>query len=369
MRVWASSLVILTLLTGGGCAKRQADSWPGRVNAALAGRKAAISESERAEYEAGFTNGASMVHEALKAGVRPYRPVLDLPASSPQWRGAIPDGVQVEAFRPSLEVDSETGLLLFPASAVKSDAYARGQVEGFRWALSAIGQNLVRPVPELVFPSAWQPLTKPQEGQDLDVGGKTVRILWAPGHLAWVSRERGFPGRRTWRSWADAEAPSWVGLSEQALWVESRSGQAIALDLDSGGILQVRLAVPHVQPRTGDWESYQQSVLREFNAPEFQRELSILRKVAESGEISDLLAVAKRLSGMGEQADREAFGWYLKAAEKGSPEAMLRVGVLCFHGQTAPADKTLARTWLERAIQAGQPDAPAVLKMLFGDSK
>jgi TPR repeat protein len=110
-------------------------------------------------------------------------------------------------------------------------------------------------------------------------------------------------------------------------------------------------------------------VLREFNAPEFQRELAVLRKAAESGEIADLLAVAKRLSGMGEQADREAFGWYLKAAEKGSPEAMLRVGVLSFHGLSAPADKVLAKSWLERAIQAGQPDAAAVLRMLFEDSK
>ena len=275
----------------------------------------------------------------------------------------------MEAFSPSPEVDPESGLFLYPASAVKSDAYARGQAEGFSWALSTIGQSLVRPVPELVFPGNWQPFTKPHDGRDLDAGRKTVRILWAPGHLAWTWKERGFPGQRTWRPWDDAAAPTWVGLSEQALWIESRSDQAIALDLESGGILQIRPAVPHVQPRTRDWESYQQNVLREFNDPAFQREMSALRKSTESGEIADLLAAAKRLSGMGEQADREAFGWYLKAAEKGSAEAMLRVGVLCFHGQSAPADKVLARTWLERAIQAGQPDASAVLKMLFEDSK
>jgi hypothetical protein len=361
--------VTWTLLVCGGCAKRQVDSWPGRVNAALAGRSGTVSERERAEYEAGFTNGASMVHAALKAGVRPYRPVLDLPMPSPTWRGAAPDGVQVEPFAPSPEVDPDTGLILYPASGVKSGAYARGQADGFTWALSAIGQSLVRPVPELGFPKIWRPFARPQDGVDLDTAGRTVRILWAPGHLAWAWKERGFPDQRTWRSWGDAEAPAWVGLSEQALWVESRSGRAIALDLESGGILRVGLAMPHAQPRTSDWESYQQNVLREFNAPEFQRELSILRKAAESNEIADLLVVAKRLSGMGEHADREAFGWYLKAAEKGSPEAMLRVGVLYFHGQSAPADKALARAWLERAIQAGQPDASAVLRMLFGGSK
>jgi len=366
---WISGLVSLTMLAACGCAKRTADAWPDRLNTALVERMAAAVESERAEYEAGFSNGASMVHEALKAGVRPYRPVLNLPVAPPRGRGPSPEGVLVEAFTPSPEVDPASGLLLYPASAVKSEAFTRGQVEGFSWALSAIGQSLVHPIPAVVWPSTWQPFLKPLDGLDLDAGKKSVRILWAPGHLAWALKERGFPGQRTWRPWGDAEAPSWVGLSEQALWVESRDGQAIAMDMVSGGILQVRSAVPHDLPKTRDWESYQQEVLREFNAPEFQRGLEGLRKAAQSGQIADLLSLAKRLSGMGEQADREAFTWYLKAAEKGSPEAMLKVGVLLFHGQSTAEDKASARRWLERAIQAGQSDAPAVLNLLFQDSK
>jgi len=89
------------------------------------------------------------------------------------------------------------------------------------------------------------------------------------------------------------------------------------------------------------------------------------RRAADSGAEADLLAVARYLSGMGDQADRESFTWYLKAAEKGSAEGMLQAGTLLFHGKTVAPDKVAARTWLERAIKAGQPEAKDVLDMLF----
>ncbi|HJV49589.1 MAG TPA: tetratricopeptide repeat protein [Geothrix sp.] len=353
-----------------GCAKRPADVWPLRLSTALAGRAAAVPVPERAEYESGFKDGAAMVHLALKAGLRPYRPVLDSPAGPLRWRGAVPEGVQVDAFTPVPEVDAATGLLSFPANAVASGAFARGQVDGFSWALAAIGQILVRPVGEVVLPATWRPFTKPQEGQDLEVGRKTVRLLWAPGHLAWARKERGFPGLRAWRSWEDAAAPRWVGLTEQALWVETLGGQAVALDLESGGILKVLPAVHHEpSPKERTWESYKEEVRREFNDPDFQRALAGLRRAAESGRIDDVLAVAERLGGMGDEAEREAYTWYLKAAELGSPKAMLRVGVLLFHGQAVAGDRTASRAWLERAAQAGQPEAGDVLKMLFQTSE
>lgn len=364
-----------------GCAKRPADSWPHQVSRALAGASASLSENERAEYEAGFTDGAAMVHEALKAGERPYRPVLQIPVSAPPKRGVAPEATQAEGFTFSSEdvrveasafvseVDTETGLLIFPASDVKSPAFGRGQVEGFSWALSTIGRSLVHPVPPLALPTTWEPFTKTQGGQDLDAGKKTVRLLWAPGHLGWAWKERGFPGHRTWRIWNEAEAPRWIGLTEQAIWVESRDGQAIALDLVSGGILRFQPAVIHMPAKGNDLETYEQNVLKELNSPAFQHELADLRKVAESGAIPDLMAVAERLHGMGDQADREAFAWYLKAAEKGSPEAMLQVGTLLFHGKSVPADKVAAKAWLERATEAGQPDASAVIKMLWQGSE
>jgi TPR repeat protein len=110
-------------------------------------------------------------------------------------------------------------------------------------------------------------------------------------------------------------------------------------------------------------------VIKEFHSPEFQRGLAALRKTAESGEVGDLLAVVDYLHGMGDEADREADAWYLKAAEKGSAKAMLHVGVSLFHGEYGPADKVAARQWMERAIQAGEPQAAAVMKLLFeGDA-
>jgi hypothetical protein len=275
--------------------------------------------------------------------------------------------VQIEAFAPVSEVDPETGLLLFPIGDVDRAVFGRGQADGFTWALSAIGQSLVQPVPTLELPAHWEPFKRPQEGQDLDAGRKSVRLLWAPGHLAWAWKERGFPSHRTWRFWNESEAPGWIGFTEQAIWVETKGGYAMALNLESGGLLKVQPAVPHAPIRISELETYEQQVLKTFHSPEFQQGLAARRKAAESGAILDLMALAEQLRGMGEEADRESFTWYLKAAEKGSAEAMLQVGTLLFHGKSVPADKVAARTWLERAAQAGQPDASAVMKMLWQD--
>jgi len=360
-----TGLLVLILLVLGACAKPKADPWLRKVDLERSERARALPADDRAAYEAGFADGAAMVHQSLKAGIRPFRPVLNRQSASPVWRGPVPEGVEVVAPPPVPEVDGETGLQLTSANASISESFARGQVDGFSWALSAIGQRLTRPVPSLDFPEIWHPYLRPQEGQDLEVGRKSVRLLWAPGHLAWAWKELGFPSQRTWRVWTEAEAPTWVGGSDQAIWVESKTGHVLALDLESGGILAVRSAVPHPAPRSRDWKTYQEDVLREFNSPGFQRELAALRQAAASGELADLLAVARRLSGMGEAAEREAFAWYLKAAEKGSSEAMLKVGVLLFHGQAIPADKVAAKTWLDRAIQSGHPAARAVRDMLL----
>ncbi|WLT30165.1 tetratricopeptide repeat protein [Geothrix sp. PMB-07] len=369
VNVWLKGFLPLSLLMLGGCNKPRIDVWPQQVQAALARNVAGLSADERAEYEAGFGDGAAMVHQSLKAGVRPFRPVLHQPSAAPQAMGPLPEGVERVVAAPVVEVDSETGLLMVPASGAKSDAFARGQADGFTWALAAIGQSLVRPVPGLVFPANWAPFQRPQEGQDLDVGKKTVRLLWAPGHLAWAWKERGFPSQHNWRTWTEGEAPSWISLSEQALWVETRRGHALAVDLESGGILAVRSAVPHAAPETRDWSTYQKETLAEYNAPETQRELAALREATTSGEVADLLAIAKRLTKLGEPAEREAFIWYLKAAERGSSEAMLETGVLLFHGKSIPADKVAARQWLDRAIQAGEPGAQEVKDLLFQETK
>lgn len=350
------------------CGRPQVEPWPKRIGQAMIERLQEIPEADRGDYGEGFTNGATMIHEALKAGVRPFRPVLDMPAPAPRFLGQMPGGVQFAGIKWAPEVDPATGLLL-RTSGAKNGFFSRGQVDGFDWALATIGQSLVRPHAHLVMPSRWIPWKEHQEGPDLDFGSWAARVIWAPGQLAWSRKERGFPSQRTWRPWADTDAPRWVALGEGALWLETGGGQAIALDLESGGILGIRAAVPHEPSRELSWESYKQDVLKEFHSPEFQGGLVALRTAAEAGQTPDLMAVAEYLHGMGDEADREAYDWYLKAATKGSPEAMLKVGVCLFHGQPVPVDRVAARQWMERANQAGESHAAEVIQMLFEGGK
>lgn len=362
-RCSAAGVLILLLVVG--CVKPQTESWPIRLNAAMADRATRLSDQERAEYEAGFTNGASMVNEALKAGVRPYRPVLNGEVPVPRNLGPAQEGQPTVPFNPVTEVDPISGLLLHPASGAKGSAFARGQVDGFDWALAAVGRPLLRPVPDPGTPKGWFPWENSTEEQNLQFGQRTVGVRWAPRFLGWTWKERGFPDRRNWRPWDDSAAPTWIALSEQALWVESGNGQVMALDLESGGILRVMAAVPHAVPKKTDWESYQKSVVETFHSPAFQQGLGDLRNRATSGKVEDLMALAKHLGGMGPEAEREAFACYLKAAEMGEREAMLKVGVLLFHGQSVPADKAASRMWLRRAAKAGHAHAVAVEEMLF----
>jgi len=366
MSSWRAYFGVVGLIVGVDCARPQAKPWPQRIHQALLEHTQPLPEAARAEYEAGFANGATMVHEALKAGVRPYKPVLGIQAPGPRWLGPVPEGVTVETAKVSPEVDLASGLLLHPTGG-ENASFARGQVDGFSWALGAIGQTLVRPIQNLQMPSRWLSWKDHVAGEDLDQGTWSVRLLWTPGQLSWSRKERGFPSQRTWRAWDDPEPPSWVGLSEGVLWLETTRRQAIAMDIQSGGILAVRPAVLH--PPSPSMESYDQETLREFQSPEFQQRLEALRKTAASGRVEDLLAVVEHLQGMGKEADLEAYDWSLKAAETGSSKAMLRVGVALFHGQPVPADRGAARRWMERAIQAGEPNAAAVLKMLFDDGK
>ncbi len=366
---WKLCLGMLALAGLVACGRPQTEPWPDRVNQALADRLAKLPDALHQDYREGFANGAAMIHEALLAGARPYRPVLDLPTPPPRFRGPEPEGVKFEEPKLAREVDFATGLLLHSANSNRSSAFGRGQVDGFDWALAAMGKNLVHPAPALGSPVEWIPWKDHQEGEALNSGDWTVALHWNPGELAWSRMERGFPSLRSWRPWESSEPPTWVGIGNGAFWIETQGGLAIALDLESGGILDVRPAEPHPLSKKATWEAElgrrKEETLREFKSPEFQRGLDVLRKAAASGKVADLMAVTERLRGMGEEADLEAYGWYLKAAEAGNPEAMLRVGVSLFHGKPVPGDKVVARQWMERAIRAGEPHAAAVLKMLF----
>jgi hypothetical protein len=347
------------------CVRPQADPWPGQVQEALRSRASSLAAADRPSYEEGFANGASMVAKAVKAGLRPYRPLPDAELPTLDGSQGLPPGATSTADSLRAEVDLATGLVAFPAAGAAGSGYARGQADGFTWALDAVGRDLVRPRQEPRLPDRWTPWAAHQRDLPLQAGPQEVRFRWSPGLLAWTWKERGFPGRRTWRAWPGDQAPTWVGADAQAVWVEVVEGRAVALDLDSGGILAVRTAPPHAALRKTGLEAYEAAVAEEFASPAFQQELARLRQAAQSGSIEDLVAVAKKLGGMGPAADKEAFGWYLQAAEKGSPDAMLRVGVSLFHGGPVGADKAAAKGWLDRAARAGHPLAASVKATLF----
>ena len=60
------------------------------------------------------------------------------------------------AVYPRFQVDAamSPGLLLYPLGTANSSAFSQGQVQGFAWALGAVGASLVRPVPKLAQPVA-----------------------------------------------------------------------------------------------------------------------------------------------------------------------------------------------------------------------
>ena len=54
-----------------------------------------------------------------------------------------------------------------------------------------------------------------------------------------------------------------------------------------------------------------------------------------------------------EQSRREAARWYLRAAEKGMPQAQYNLGVLYAGGIDGPSDKEKALYWLQKADDQG----------------
>ena len=63
---------------------------------------------------------------------------------------------------------------------------------------------------------------------------------------------------------------------------------------------------------------------------------------------------------------KEAYAWFLKAAEAGFPDAMSNVGVMLYSGRGCPKDEAEARRWLEKAAAAGVAQAQKALHDLFG---
>src|SRR5512133_1369210 len=92
---WVFGLTAVGLVFLPGCSRPRVDPWPGQLRGAAQARTAALSEADRADYEEGFVNGASMVEKALKAGLRPYRPMLGADRPGLEEAGALPPGAQL----------------------------------------------------------------------------------------------------------------------------------------------------------------------------------------------------------------------------------------------------------------------------------
>jgi len=242
----------LALIMGLACVRPAADPWAARLAEAQARHLAPLPESDRELYAAGFRDGAAMVNQARKAGLRPYRPLVGHQQPPLAWRSLLPEGVAATPEDPLPEVDGDSGLLAFPANAAPGEAYGQGQADGFTWALQAVGASLVHQLPPPASPKTWEPWETRPEGLLVNEGGTSARIFWSPGRLAWSWHERGFPAQRGWRPWGDAEAPVWAGLSGHTLWIELKGGRALALEPSTGGILRISTAIPHGLPGKTD---------------------------------------------------------------------------------------------------------------------
>jgi hypothetical protein len=359
-RASAGALLLFLLCA---CARPRTAPWSEQVQGAARPLAVALTPAERKDFETGFANGAAMVHQALQWGYRPYRPMLDLPAAAPRLLGPVPADLAPLPERPAPNVDPATGLLMYPAQTFGSDAFSRGQVQGFDWALASIGQSLVKPVARPEAPAEWLAWKDLQTGA-LDCGDKACRVKWAPGMLAWSLETRGFPARRSWRPWDEPEAPTWAGLARESLWIETQDRQVFVIDLVTGGILDVRAAVAHPVPA---WEApeNQGPPDRDPASPETRAEVARLRKAAETGEPKALMALGNVLAVLGPEGEREALTCHLKAAEGGDADAMLLAAVWLYHGRAVAEDRAAARQWVERAVRAGHPEAANVLHQLF----
>ena len=78
-------------------------------------------------------------------------------------------------------------------------------------------------------------------------------------------------------------------------------------------------------------------------------------KRAEYGDKAAMFAFAKSQASAGHQV--VAFGWFLKAAEAGEPDAMAEVAIRYRDGVGVREEPTQWRKWNDRAAESGVPEA------------
>ena len=94
-----------------------------------------------------------------------------------------------------------------------------------------------------------------------------------------------------------------------------------------------------------------------------------LHKAAEHGSSDALVQLGICYqSGTGVALDeKQAYAWFLKAAEKGNPRGQLQVGLALKRGRGVPIDLKKAYAYIEQAANGGHPKAQLELALSYRD--
>ena len=340
-----------------------------------AGRKAAdgVPELDRPDFIDGFQNGAVMVQLALRKGRKPYLIRADSRSAAPRLLSALPDGVELAYVPLGPEVDLATGLQVRGPVGEPGGAFARGQEAGFQWALtgftkelSSQGLLLARTLPHA--PTDWSKWPEQDDRVQLTSSAISGTVTWFPGGLAWETEVGGFPAQRRWRAFPGAMKPDYGSLAADALWLELREQGAVALDLESGAVLQTLPAQGHDQPVGYDSDGeYLAAERRKLKEPSQVAKMAELRQRAAQGIPQAMYELARALV----VSDQEFDGlcprivWILEAARRGQVQAMLDAAGFYYGGLGVPQDLAEARRWLDLAVATGSEDARVAKAVMF----
>ncbi len=355
--------VLVLLLMACGRTAPLPQRWHEQASAQVEARSLALQPEARAQYQEGFLNGVKMVREAQERGLRPYLPMFSTEAETPRLRSQLPKEVAPLVPAPRLEVDPETGLEIRRVGATSSAAFARGQMDGFRWAWDQVRAGLApRSVPEA--PKGWMPWSTREPEVDLALGTMNVTVSWVTDRLIWEVKNAGFPPQRRWREFPWGQ-PIQVSLSAEALWVVPPGQEALALDLDSG-IIRAQTPAPPPPPVISPSEHLRRFGLDNLSPAEHAKRLVRLRREAENGSTTAMMELVRVLRPGDEPGSMEEARarWNLKAAEHGDPQAMMDIAGRYLGGAGVPMDPNAARRWYQKAAEAGHPNAAAVLREL-----
>lgn len=355
----AAALAVFLLLLTLACRKPvPAPTFDQALLRAAAASEMALDDAHRPDYREGFLNGARMVEEAVKAGRKPFMPRMGKGPSPYQPAGPLPEGATIVQDEPlQVEVDAATGLQLREVHADFTAAFARGQVDGFQWALARHPADLIQPKAPPALPAIWD--AWPAEGGALALSSQAlnVDVVSMPGLLAWSIRERGFPPRRNWRPVPAWVQPTRAGLVGDAFWIDTEKG-ALGLDLDTGAIRRVETGLPKSVAEDGEaaWARYEKEWRAEADAAR-PKQLA----AAAKGDAKAMLELA-----WGCEDSAEATSWFRRAAEAGDAQGMLEFGTRLYQGRGITENRGEAKAWFQKAAAAGHPSADEVLKGLFG---